>query len=229
MSLIYERPLVKVYQGELMSLLKAEWESIWPAQTVITVPPWVRYAKCQGLADGRVDWTLAEEAQWQMGAVEHYAEWLPVLMALVADSNGRVWLIVHAVYLGPVLRVAYLLHWRTPQVWSTPGSELVIIQIGERVSRETREDVQDALDDATNPMEDEALLRVLIKASGGPVIDPFCGTGRTLAVALALGVQSTGIEVRQASCAKAIERLERPKQVNYARPIFPHNRIVREG
>jgi hypothetical protein len=208
-QVVFDGGGITLYQGDVIQVLNEHWEQLWPVRTVLTVPPWVRFARAASLHDGRANWTAADEAEWLGDCVTHYTRWLPVVKHLVADSNGRVWLIVHMAYFGPCLRVAYMFNWPTPQVWTTPGSSLVVMLLGERVSRATRDAVQDALDTADDPMINVALHDAILSHSEGPVMDPFCGTGLTLERAHVHGQRAIGIEIGGAPCTKAIERLTR--------------------
>lgn len=208
MAPLYAAHGITLFHGDLILVLKEQWEEIWPIQTVLTVPPWVQYAKAASLVDGRVPWTIADEAEWQASCVWHYHQWCPLMKQLIADSNGRAWLIVHMAYALSLCRVAHLLKWETPAIWTTPGSALVVVQFGERIDRAGKARVQEALDGATNPMEDLMLHQTILSLSGGPVIDPFCGTGLTLQAARLLNLRAVGIEIREPQCQAAVARLE---------------------
>lgn len=207
-QIVFDADQITLYQGDVLKVLDEHWEQLWPVRTVLTVPPWVRFARSASLIDGRAPWSSVDEGEWQADCVSHYAKWLPVIKHLIADSNGRVWIIIHMAYFGPCLRVAYMFNWPTPAVWTTPGSALVVIMFGERVAREMRDAVQDALDSADDPMINVALHDAILSRSEGPVMDPFCGTGLTLERARLQRQRAIGIEIAGAPCLKAIARLE---------------------
>lgn len=61
-----------------------------------------------------------------------------------------------------------------------------------------------AIHPAQKPVD---LITNLLKIGGGSVIDPYCGTGTTLAAAKAAGLSAVGIEIEERYCAIAAERL----------------------
>jgi len=65
----------------------------------------------------------------------------------------------------------------------------------------------------------EALLERIIKASSNPgdvVLDPFCGSGTTLAVAQKLGREWIGIDMNPDAIELVRQRLNQPLQLKLA-------------
>ena len=215
----YTDALVRLYHGDTLRVLAAHGEAIWPVQTVLTAPPWFWFRASQALVDGRQPWTVKAEAEWLAGALDYTVQWWAAAARLINDASGRLWVVTHVSYLGAYARCALLMGWPTPQVWTTSGSPVAVLQAGARVPLDVYVGVLRRLEAAVNPIEDMALLEYIALVSGGPVLDPFCGTGRTLVSASRVGLRSVGIDKDWAQIAAAMACLRSARRGRPARAV----------
>ena len=108
-------------------------------------------------------------------------------------------------------------------IWlSKPGPPEVLPHLwrgGMRAGEENWVHLQQKLHPAQKPV---ALMTSLVQATGAPVvIDPFMGSGTTLAACVRLGRPCIGIEIDPASFAVACERLQQEVETTRQERLFP--------
>lgn len=164
-----------------------------------------------------------------MNAAAWYASWLVECKRLTANRAGAAW-VFNSWRSFPILaRAAYDARWGIESLlvwdkqWIGPGGtrglrpsyELVALFAHPEFSLEDRglPDVWQAKWSSIKPHghpaeKPEALIGRIIRESGGDIVlDPFMGSGSTLAAAAKLGIRAIGIEAEERYCEIAARRL----------------------
>ena len=120
-----------------------------------------------------------------------------------------------------VRKSGMLYRWHPILLWRTPTEQDIFC----RDFIETRLQFRTHL--SHKGMKPEPLMRDLCSAFGGPsVLDPYLGSGTTLAACAKLGIPGTGIEISEAYCEMAAARLS--EDLSYGEPNL-FNRDDAEG
>jgi len=164
-----------------------------------------------------------------MNSATWYASWLSECHRLTANHSGAAW-IFNSWRSFPILaKAAHDARWPIESLlvwdkqWIGPGGsrglrpsyELVALfahpgfAITDRGLPDIWQSKWAALKPHGHPAEKpEALVGRLIRESDAQhVLDPFCGSGTTLAAARLLGVTAVGIEAEERYCEMAAQRL----------------------
>lgn len=217
----YERNGIVIYHGDCRDVL-AELAGV---RLVIADPPYT-FGIASTLHDNKKSggWgDLMNSAAW-------YAIWLKECWRLTNSQAGAVW-VFNSWRSFPVLaRASYEAEWPITSLlvwdkqWIGPGGhqglrpryELVALfsqpqfVIADRGTPDIWQHLWSANKPSGHPAEKPvALLKQLIMTSGGgPVLDPFMGSGSTLVAAKALHCPAIGIEIEERYCELAAKRLQ---------------------
>jgi DNA modification methylase len=219
MTPYYDENGITIFHGDCREVLP----TLGSARLIVTDPPYVfgiASTAQEGKAGGWGD--LMNSAAW-------YALLLREFHRLTANAQGAAW-VFNSWRSFPVLaRASYEAQWPVESLmvwdkqWIGPGGQRGLRPSYELAALFCHGDfaiVDRGLPDIWrcqwssqkphgHPAEKPVDLveRIILKSGGGPVIDPFLGSGTTLAAAKAAGVPAVGIEIEERWCEVAAKRL----------------------
>lgn len=217
------------YQQNGITIYHAKWQDAFSVlhdiDLVVTDPPYTfGIASTAQAASKAGTWgDLMNAAYW-------YAGWFNEIKRMTEHRQGAAWVFTSWRRSYPVIaRAATMIDWPITSVliWDKamlgpgghsglrPAYEMVVLMSHKGFAIENRSlnDIWRFPWSTTKPHghpaeKPESLIRKLIEESGGEsVLDPFMGSGTTLAAAKSLGIQAIGIEIERKWCDVAIQRL----------------------
>jgi len=215
----YEQDGITIYHGDCREVLPA----MASTRLVVTDRPYVfgiASTAQEGKAGGWGD--LMNSSIW-------YESWLSECKRLTETAQGAVW-VFNSWRSFPVLaRAAYGVRWPVESLlvwdkeWIGPGGERGLRPSYELAALFAHSDFAIAnrgLPDiwrskwssnkpSGHPAEKpvDLLRRIIRESGGGPVLDPFAGSGSTLVAAKDEGRAAVGIEIEERYCEIAAQRL----------------------
>lgn len=218
----YDHGGITIYHGDCRDVLPAiRDESV---DLAVTDPPYQLTLASSG--------TKEKVGQWGdiMNGAVFYAEILRELKRLTVNPQGAAWVFNSWRSMPVLARASYEACWPIESMlvwdkdWIGPGGprglrpayELVALyvhpkfQIPDRGTRDIWTVPWSSAKPNGHPAEKPvALMQKLIRVTPArSVIDPFLGSGTTLAAAKALGVRGIGIEIEEKWCEAAAVRLQ---------------------
>jgi DNA modification methylase len=215
----YEQDGITIYHGDCREILPA----MGSFDLVVTDPPY-SFGMASTAQEGK-------SGSWAdlMNAAAWYASWLAECRRITANRSGAAW-VFNSWRSFPILaRAAYEVGWGIESLlvwdkqWIGPGGmrglrpsyELVALFAHSDFSLEDRglpdiwQSKWSSIKPNGHPAEKPiALVSRLIRESGARnVLDPFVGSGTTLAAAKALGYTAVGIEAEERYCEIAAKRV----------------------
>ncbi len=230
MTPYYEHAGITIYHGDCREILP----EISSVGVVVTDPPYTF-----GLA------STAQEGKaggWGdlMNNSLFFGAWLGECRRLVSNSGGAAWVFNSWRSMPVLARAAYEIRWPITSLmvwdkqWIGPGGmvglrpsyELVALfaAAGFQVTDRGTPDIWRCQWASQRPHghaaeKPQALMQRLILAGGdGVVLDPFLGSGTTIAAAAHLGRSAIGIEIEKRYCEIAANRLEQEVLPLYVEP-----------
>ncbi|MEW6733131.1 MAG: site-specific DNA-methyltransferase [Acidobacteriota bacterium] len=215
----YQDDYCTIYQGDCLDVLP----HLSDVDLVVADPPYVF-----GLASTANEGKCGSWADLMNNSV-YYCAWLSHCQCLTINNSGAAW-VFNSWRSYPVLaRASTELKWgiRSLLVWNKeclvtgsdnglrPTYELVALfpNPGFSIANRSLTDIWSFKWPTTKPhghpaKKPEALISKVIEESGAhTILDPFMGSGTTLAAAKALGRRAIGIEADKHWCNVAVERL----------------------
>lgn len=207
----YEDANVRLFHGDCRP-----WLSLLRADVVLTDPPYNCGKNYGELTDDRLPWP--EWCEWFDGVVEACSGAAPDVFAFLSQPAFRqylrlgryepAWTMVwHKPLSMAICATPFMPHWEPISYWGTAkrtkeagarwGSDVIQanVEIGkERWGHPT-----------PKPL---ALMLDLVSRLDGVILDPFAGSGTTLAASKQLGRTAIGIEINEAYCERIARRLE---------------------
>jgi site-specific DNA-methyltransferase (adenine-specific) len=219
MTPYYEHGGITIYHGDCREILP----DLPSVRLIVTDPPYVfgiASTSQEGKAGGWGD--LMNSSVW-------YESWLREAKRLTSTAQGAAW-VFNSWRSFPVLaRAAYGVSWPVESLlvwdkeWIGPGGQrglrpsyelaALFVQPDFAIANRGLPDIWRSKWSSIKPNghpaeKPEPLLAKLIRESGGGlVLDPFMGSGTTLAAAKGEGHQAIGIEIEERYCEIAAKRL----------------------
>jgi site-specific DNA-methyltransferase (adenine-specific) len=216
----FERAGIVIYHGDCREILP----DLSAVDLVVTDPPY-SFGMASTAQEGKA-------GSWAdlMNASAWYASWLAECRQLTINAQGAVW-VFNSWRSFPILaRAAFEARWPIESLliwdkeWIGPGGtrglrpsyEMVALfahtdfSIDDRGLPDIWRSKWSSLKPHGHPAEKPVplLLRLIHESGGQRVLDPFCGSGSTLAAAQMLGRQAIGIEAEERWCEVAARRLD---------------------
>lgn len=216
----FERDGIVIYHGDCRDVMP-----LLPAVDLVVTDPPYSFGMASTAQEGKAgSWAdLMNAATW-------YAAWLGECRRLTGNRRGAAW-VFNSWRSFPILaRASFETGWPIESLlvwdkeWIGPGGtrglrpsyELAALfahpdfSLTDRGLPDIWRSKWSAIKPHGHPAEKpEALLARIIRESGGEVIlDPFCGSGSTLAAARVLGKRAIGIEAEERWCSVAARRLD---------------------
>lgn len=217
----FQDELTTLYHGDAVEILP-ELEAI---RLIVTDPPYVFGIASTGQEGKAGGWgDLMNSAHFYAGLLREFRR-----LIVNAPNGGAAW-VFNSWRSFPVLaRAAYEAEWPIESLgiwdkqWIGPGGprglrpsyEQFALFVGPGFGLENRglSDIWPCQWSSHKPSghsaeKPEALVSKMIRESGGgTILDPFVGSGTTLAAARALGLPAIGIEIERKWCESTVDRL----------------------
>lgn len=206
MTPAYQSDRATIYHADVCEVIT----EVCPAAPaiVLTDPPWLWFPDIERIRATR-HFDLEIDVALSGGLLWWALRWFP--NALRCADSGAAWIFSSAHYTAPYLRIGDVCDSPWRGAWPAGEMSQLLLAFGDVETGPIPEALR--FNNYGQDKDLRTLCRLLaLSPPGLPVFDPFMGGGNTLIAALISGRKAIGVEIKDATCERAIRRVRHYEQ-----------------